>query len=115
MEEIDSHHKPTKIVASQYSVDGITWLPIPDGIKVRGSRYAIILDELKEGDLDIDLSEYEVAYGPSRGKYAPDYIKGRVDKACLNMRSNISADQQSQRKNIRHYGNLKDPYAVFVR
>jgi hypothetical protein len=115
MEEINSHHSPTMMVAKQYSIDGITWSRIPDKISVRGSRYAIILDELEAGDLDIDLAEYEVAYGPSRGKQAPEYIKGRVDKACLNKRSTTNMDHVKIEKKINHIARLKDPYAVLVR
>ena len=115
MEQIDSHSPPTILVAQDYSVDGITWLPIPDKIIVRGSRYAIILDKLEEGDLDIDLAEYEVAYGPSRGKQASEYIKGHVDKACLNIRPNVSTDHVKVEKRISQMARLKDPYAVLVR
>ena len=114
MEEIDSHHAPTKLIAQQYSIDGIKWQPIPDKIKVRGSRYAIILGELHEGDLDIDLAEYEVAYGPSRGKSASDYIKGRVDKACLNRLSSIPSEYEKNEIKISKIAMLTDPYDVFV-
>ena len=117
MEEIESHHAATKKVASQYSIDGISWVPIPDGINVTGSRYAIILSEIREGDLDLDLGRYEVGYGPSRGKVAADYIKGRVDKACLQMKPGFKDVEIIAKdiKKITHFGEMEDPYAVFVR
>ena len=117
MEEIDSNHQPTKKVAKNYSTDGIVWKPIPEGVEVRGSRYAIVLDDLSEGDLDIDLSEYEVGYGPSRGKLATDYIKGRVDKGCLQkiQKELTEGARIKEIKKINHYGNLVDPFAVFVK
>ena len=115
MEEIDSHNPPTKIVAKEYSEDGIRWRPIPSGIEVRGSRYAVVLDELQEGDLDIDLSEYKVAVGPSMGKVAGVYIAGRVDKACITRIEQRPTNLEPQIKKIRHTARIKPPYAVFTR
>jgi hypothetical protein len=115
MEEIDSRHPPTEIVASQYSEDGIHWKQIPDGIEVRGSRYAVVMEELKEGDLEIDLCQYEVAAGPSIGRAADGYISGRVDKACLVQSEEIQAKGVNQIKRISHYAKLKSPYAVFTK
>jgi hypothetical protein len=115
MEEIESHHPPTKIVAKEYSEDGIRWLPIPPGIEVRGSRYAVVLDELQDGDLDIDLSEYSIAAGPSIGKVASEYIGGRVDKACITRIEQRSAILSPKIKKIRHIAKIKAPYAVFTR
>ncbi len=117
MEEIESHHAPTMKVARQYSSDGIIWKPIPKGVEVRGSRYAIILDEIRAGDLDLDLSHYVVGYGPSRGKMATEYIKGRVDKGCLQLKQDFIPDETTNEdiKKITHFGKMVDPYAVFVR
>ncbi|MFH1674464.1 MAG: hypothetical protein ABIF87_13700, partial [Pseudomonadota bacterium] len=117
MEEIDSHHPPTKIVAEEYSADGIHWQPIPVGIEVRNSRYAVVLDELQDGDLDIDLSEFNVAVGPSMGKAASDYILRRVDKACITKSQEPSALRipQTTIKKIRHMAKIVEPYAVFLR
>lgn len=113
MEEINSNHPPTKILADEYSVDGMHWQPIPAGIEVRTSRYAVVLDELQEGDLNIDLSEYEVAVGPSTGKVASNYIRGRVDKACLTKRQEHS--ETKELKVIHHMARIVKPYAVFLR
>ena len=115
MEEIDSHHPHTGIIASEYSEDGIVWKPIPNGIEVRGSRYAVILDEIKEGDLDINLSEYQVAVGPSSGRIAREYIAGRVDKACITKIDQPPNDLEPQNKEIKYLAAIKDPYAVFTR
>jgi hypothetical protein len=114
MEEIDSRHPPTSLVASQYSEDGIDWKPIPDGIQVRGSRYALVLGEIKEGDLDITFSEYEVAAGPSTGKSANGYIGGRVDKACL-VRAAQPSVVTGKTAKISHFAQLQPPYAVFTK
>lgn len=117
MEEIQSHHEETSKIASLYSLNGIDWKTIPDGIEVRGSRYAIVLDEIQDGDLDIDLSSYTVGYGPSRGKIAADYIKGRVDKACIERIGDKSSAITIPKslKHVTHFGKIIDPFAVFVK
>lgn len=115
MEEINSHHPPTSIIAHEYSEDGLIWKPIPNGIEIRGSRYAVILDELQEGDLDLDLSAYKVALGPSTGKIASNYIGGRVDKACISSIQISQNNLESNLKKIRHLAKIKAPFAVFTR
>jgi len=115
MEEIDSHHDPTVILAKEYSEDGVNWKPIPKGIEVRGSRYAVVLEELEEGDLDLDLSHYKVAAGPSTGRIASEYIGGRVDKACITMAAEQSSGVEPKIKKIHHHAKIKQPFAVFTR
>lgn len=116
MEEIKSHHPPTRMVAREYSEDGILWKPMPNGIEVRGSRYAVVLDELHDGDLDLDLSAYRVAVGPSRGKDAGGYIGGHVDKACITKKvEGYLPASEPQVKKIGHIAKIKAPYAVFTR
>ncbi|MBA1158920.1 MULTISPECIES: hypothetical protein [Microvirga] len=114
MQEIVSNHYEAA-VATEYSKDGINWEPIPEGIEVRGSRYAVVLDEIQEGDLSFDLSEYRVGYGPSEGKIASNYIMGRVDKGCL-----VRADKHNEvvpRKLVqsRYFAKLQRPYGVLLR
>ncbi len=117
MEQIHSNHPPTNHIASLYSSNGRDWTPIPDGIEVRGSRYAVVINEILDGDLDIDLSHYKVAYGPSSGKNASDYIQGRVDKGCIDKIKvpQIGFTIPSTIKKISHYGRIVDPFAVFVK
>ena len=114
MEEIKSHHAHTGKTAREFSVDGLNWKEMPNGIVVTGSRYALVLGELQEGDLDVDISHYHVGYGPSRGKFASDYIQGRVDKACIS-RSETTSPGEDTIKHISHIAKLTDPFAVFVR
>ena len=115
MERIDSHHPPSTIIATEFSEDGILWKPIPKGIVVRGSRYAVVLDEIQAGDLDIDLSDYKVAVGPSRGRVASKYIAGRVDKACLTKDEAAHKGLEPQVKKIEFVAKLKAHFAVFTR
>src|SRR6266446_5833653 len=83
MEFIDSKAAPDIVQPTEFSADSVHWEPIPDGINVIGSRYALVLDEIRPGELEIPFQEFAVAVGKSRGKIASDYIAGRIDKACL--------------------------------
>ena len=120
MQPVVSKADPDIIPATEYSEDGIIWKPIPKGVSVTGSRYAMVLDEIKPGMLDVKLSDLEVAVGPSTGRPAEEYLKGRTDKACL--RSSPSprklGDEEAARKAIRKAeftAKLKDPFAVLLR
>jgi hypothetical protein len=115
MEEIASHHPPSTLVATEYSIDGINWQDVPKGIQVRGSRYAVVLDEIKDGDLSLDLMDYQVAVGQSTGKSAAKYIGGRIDKACITWTSQRPQIEATAVKKISHFAEIKKPYAVFMR
>lgn len=113
MEAMQSNHPDTEIFAKQYSVDGEHWEDVPDGIQVRGSRYALVLNELMPADLDINLADYRVGIGPSEGMAADNYIRGRVDKGCLSYagRSNV---EEPARRHISLVATLREPYAVLL-
>jgi len=115
MELIDSHADPDIVPATEYSADGVHWMPIPDGIRVTGSRYALVLDEIKPGDLEICPAELEVAVGPSRGRPASDYLRGRVDKACLKMAQARKSPSNRETRRVDFCSHLLDPYAVLLR
>lgn len=115
MEEINSHHPPTKMIAKEYSEDGICWKPVPRDIEVRGSRYALILGEIHDGDLDLDLSSYQVAVGPSMGKPASQYVGRRVDKACITPITEGASHLEPQVKKIAYFAKIRSPFAVFTR
>ena len=83
MEPIRSNWDQDSAFATEFSRDGILWEPIPKGINVSGSKYALVLDEIKPGDLEVSLNEFEVGVGPSVGKPAESYLQGRTDKACF--------------------------------
>ena len=78
---VDSNAGPEELIAIEYSADGTHWQKIPDDINVTGSRYALVLCAIESVDLEIDLSEFEVGVGPSRGKPAHEYVQRRIDKA----------------------------------
>ena len=83
MEPIDSRADPDIDPAREYSDDGTTWHPLPGGISVIGSRYALVLDKIEHSNIEINLEKYVVGIGHSRGKNASEYLQGRMDKGCL--------------------------------
>ena len=117
MEPIQSKADPDILPAQEYSIDGIHWEPIPDGIEVTGSRYAVVLDEIKPGRLDLDLAKFEVGIGPSRGRNADAYVRGRVDKGCFVAAGSVSAQSVPAGRivPIEYHASLLEPYAVMLR
>lgn len=117
MQFIDSHADPDIVPATEYSADAVTWKPIPDGIRVTGSRYALVLDEIRPGDLEIVLEDYEVALGNSRGKSAAEYLQGHVDKACLvrGEKRNLAAATLPKIRKVEFLARLQEPYAVLLK
>jgi len=117
MQKMDSKHRAPPEIAKEYSDDGVNWQPIPEGIQVRGSRYALVLDELRVEEFSVDLGELEVGVGPNRGRRADKYLLGQVDKGCF-IYSDRQVPEAPEGKIIKSIGlvaRVKSPYAVFVR
>lgn len=115
METIHSLADPDIVPAIMYSVDGVNYTPIPDGIKVTGSRYAIVLDEIVPESFEIPIEAYDVAYGRSKGRPASSYIRGHVDKACLEVNPSRLTEVSDKKRCISYVARMKEPYAVFVK
>lgn len=117
MEEIKSDHFAEPIDAVEYSEDNVTWNPVPNGIHVKGSKYALILDDLQLDEFDLDLRRTNVSVGPTRGKSGDKYIRGRVDKGCLEYDPDLIVDlpEGGAIHRVRMYAKIKAPYAVFLR
>ena len=117
MQKMNSKHHAPPEVAKQYSDDGVNWQPIPRGIEVRGSRFALVLDELNMEEFDVDIGELEVGVGPSRGRRADKYLIGQADKGCFvySSRKALIAPEEKVIKRIGLVARLKPPFAVFVR
>lgn len=113
MEPMTSNHPDSELFASQYSVDGQTWEDVPEGINVRGSRYALVLDEIIPQEMEIDLAEYRVGIGPSEGRPGSEYIRGRVDKGVFSY-GGRSNEVDSVVKKIGLVATLREPYAVLL-
>lgn len=116
MERMDSKHSAPPIRADEFSVDGMHWEKIHPAINVRGSRYALAIKDLREEEFDLPLAQSKVALGNSTGVNGSRYIRGRVDKACLEItgQAEPGADPDSSKK-ICLIADLVTPYAVYVR
>lgn len=115
MEPMDSKHFAEPIRAEQYSPDGLTWMAVPAGINVLGSRYALCVRSLNEVAEEIDLSMTRVALGNSKGKLGSRYVRGRVDKACLEVTADTDPTEGHVIKHIGLVAELVEPFAVFLK
>lgn len=115
MQSILSRHPDTAAVATEYSADGVHWEPIPPGVEVRGSKYALVLGEIQSGeDLEVDFGAYQVGAGPSSGRAAAEYIKGRVDKGLLDPAPG-APPAGARRVPIHFAAQMQAPFAVLLR
>ncbi|MDE3113170.1 MAG: hypothetical protein KGK34_09540 [Chloroflexota bacterium] len=114
MQPMDSHHFALPARAREYSADGVKWQTIPDKINVRGSRYALIVDDLRQEEFELPLERTRVAVGNSVGRPGSEYITGRVDKACLEFVEGAASDE-TRSTHIGLVARLVEPYAVLVR
>lgn len=115
MESMDSKHFADQIRAEFSSPDGISWTQIPQEINVLGSRYALCVKSLEQTAEELDLAMTRVAVGNSKGKRGSKYVRGRVDKACLEITSDIDSPSEHLVKSIGFVAELVEPYAVFLK
>jgi hypothetical protein len=115
MEPMESKHFAEPVRADEFSVDGLKWEVIPKTINVLGSRYALVVKNLRKEDFELPLERAKVALGNSMGARGSKYISGRVDKGCFEIAE--EADPEAPKKSV-HIGLVADiiePYAVYVR
>lgn len=118
MQPMVSNHFAVSARAEEMSVDGLSWQNIPEPISVIGSRYALAISSLEVVELELPLARTRVAGGNSRGRRGDEYIKGRVDKAVLEV---VGGDEpapegpEAAPVPIGLAARLVSPYAVFVR
>lgn len=117
MEEMESQHFADPVRADQSSIDGLKWDDIPAAVNVLGSRYALVIKNLAREEFDLPLARTRVAVGNSQGRAGNAYIKGRVDKACLEIVDPKAANVEGEDPNIRIslIAQLQPPFAVFLR
>jgi len=99
-------------IADEMSVDGEHWQPVPPTVRITGSKWALVLDQLDACEETIDLGAYEISVGPSAGKPASEYLRGQSDKACVR-RSAVQTEPDPRTVVAR--GRLAKPWAVFLR
>jgi len=115
MQPMDSKHFAEQVRAQHYSTDGMNWKPIHKDINVLGSRYALVVKNLRREEFDLPLAATRVALGNSMGARGSTYVSGRVDKACLEVASDPrKVDRDEPRAPIRLVAELEEPYAVYV-
>jgi hypothetical protein len=118
MEEMNSKHFADQIRAEEFSTDGFNWETIHKAINVLGSRYALVIKNLHQEELQIPLEQTRVAVGRSEGQLGSKYIQGRVDKGCLVVTPEpIIHDDPGLTKTVKInlVADLVEPYAVFLR
>lgn len=113
MQEINSKHFAPPVRATTYSADGVTWQDVPQGIDVLGSKYALCISSLDEVDTLLDLSATRVGVGQQKGRVGAEYIRGHVDKACLDVVDPITEGAPAIRVSLA--APIISPYAVFLR
>lgn len=99
--------------ASEFSIDGKEWYSIPSRALVTGSRYALLCQRLEHVSFSVNLAEYAVAVGPSKGRLVSEYLRARVDKACAYRRAN--GDKIKTLLTVSMRARLMPPYAVLIR
>ena len=99
--------------ATHYSVDCEVWDVIPKEISTAPKR-AFVLGEITEVNRELDLRDFLVGIGRSKGENAAKYITNQVDKGCL-VAGRSESDHPSKRVTIAYQARLLKPYAVFVR
>jgi|SRR5208282_567002 len=114
MQKMTSQHFADPLLAKEYSNDGVVWKPVPKGIQVRGSKFAMVLESLEEADFPLDLGSIRVACGNSQGRLGTDYLRGHVDKGCFEVAA-VSTGVSDSSVQIGLVGKLAEPYAVFLR
>ena len=115
MQEINSKHFAEQVRADSYSSNGIDWKKIPTPINVLGSRYALVLSSLEEVDLKVALDDTKVGVGRLAGTPGSQYIRGRVDKACLIFSPSAALHTAEDEISLRLAATLADPFAVLLK
>jgi hypothetical protein len=117
MNEMKSNHFAEQIRAAQYSADDVTWTDVPVGINVLGSRYALVIEDLRRDEFVLPLDQTRVAVGLSKGRTGSRYVQGRADKACLEVIEPSDRPDGTEERaiNINLVARLRAPYAVFLK
>jgi hypothetical protein len=117
MREMTSRHFAEQLRADQYSADNVKWEDIPRAINVLGSRYALVIRSLDRCEMTLPLDQTRVPIGPSMGRIGSRYLRGQVDKACLEVLEKPEAVNEGDPRDveINLVAELKAPYAVFLR
>lgn len=114
MQKMNSRHYAEPVRAEKFSVDGTTWQKIPEAINVLGSRFALVIRNLREHEDELDLSATRVAVGRNEGRLGSRYVQGQADKACLEVTPPELVNIEPKKVKIDLVAELAEPYAVFL-
>lgn len=114
MQKMNSKHYAEPVRAERFSVDGTSWEKIPEAINVLGSRFALVIKDLREHEDELDLSATRVAVGRNEGRLGSRYVQGQADKACLEVIQPELVNIEPKRVKIDLVAELASPYAVFL-
>lgn len=114
MHKMNSRHYAEQVRAARFSVDGQKWEKIPEAINVLGSRYALMIKDLREHEDELDLGATRVAVGRNEGRLGSRYVQGQADKACLLVTEPELVNAERKKVKIDLVAELIDPYAVFL-
>lgn len=117
MQAMESKHFAEPLRANEYSADGVEWRTIPPSIDVLGSRYALVIKDLRREEHNLPLNQTKVAVGNSQGRLGSRYVQGRVDKACLEVieEPERTNEPDTSLVKIDLVAELAEPFAVFLR
>jgi len=114
MHKMNSRHYAEQVRAARFSADGQKWETIPEAINVLGSRYALMIKDLREHEDELDLGATRVAVGRNEGRLGSRYVQGQADKACLLVTEPELVNAEHKKVKIDLVAELIDPYAVFL-
>lgn len=115
MQEINSNHFADQVRAEMYSEDGVKWKEVHKSINVLGSRYALVLGDLETVDLKVELAKTKVGIGRLAGIPGSEYLRGRVDKACLIYSPTATVAAEPDLVSLGLSARLVPPYAVIMK
>lgn len=100
--------------STAYSLDKVQWEPIPKGLTVTGSKFALVLNSITDHSEKVHLTDYVVAVGRRAGDNASSYLNGRNDKGCVERRWDTDVPG-AKTTHISYLARLCPPYAVFLK
>jgi len=110
--ETRSPFESSGVFATEWSTDGQSWERFQSPL-VMDSKHALVIKNLRRIVGEVDLSYYQVAYGPSEGRPLEEYFRFRVDKAVARRLNSSRAPTRAV--SVVAVADLVPPHAILVR